>query len=120
MFLSNWTGLEAIYKSDIKYRLTLWTTAFLFIGGMILGPIVQKYAFGAFWTGVPFGFDLTDNKTLVAMIAWAFAVWRSYKQRSIRSWIIIAALVLFVIYLIPHSMMGSELDYKTMEVQTGQ
>lgn len=120
MFLSNWTGLEAIYNSDKMYRLAFWTTAFLFIGGMILGPIVQKYAFGALWTGVPFGFDLTDNKTLVAMIAWALAAWRSYKQKPVRPWIIIAALVLIVIYLIPHSMMGSELDYKTMEVQTGQ
>jgi hypothetical protein len=41
---------------------------------MILGPVVQYYAFGEFWTGVPFGWDLTDNKTLVAVIFWALAV----------------------------------------------
>ena len=39
--------------------------ATLGLGGMILGPIVQKYAFGAYWTGIPFGHDLTDAKNLV-------------------------------------------------------
>ena len=42
------------------------------IGGLVLGPIVQKYAFGAFWTGWPFGADLTDNKTLAMWLAWAW------------------------------------------------
>ncbi len=42
----------------------------LVLGGFLLGPIVQKYAFGAFWTGWPFGEDLTDNKTAVAVLAW--------------------------------------------------
>jgi len=31
---------------------------------------VQHYAFGQLWTGVPFGWDLTDNKTLLAALAW--------------------------------------------------
>ena len=38
----------------------------LAVGGFILGPLVQNYAFGELWTGVPFGWDLTDNKTLIA------------------------------------------------------
>lgn len=120
MFLSTWTGIEALYKSEKMYILTFWTTGLFFLGGMILGPIVQKYAFGAFWTGVPFGFDLTDNKALLAMIGWAIAAWMSYKKKSARLWIIIAALILLTIYFIPHSLMGSELNYQTMEVQTGQ
>ena len=42
--------------------------------GSCSAPIVQKYAFGAFWTGWPFGEDLTDNKTLAMWVAWVVAV----------------------------------------------
>lgn len=120
MLLSTWAGLEAGFNDDKMLRLTYWTTLFLFLGGMILGPIVQKFAFGEFWTGVPFGYDLTDNKTLVAMIAWAWAAWAGYKKKSARLWIIIASVILLLVYSIPHSVMGSELDYQTMEVGTGE
>ena len=44
------------------------------IGGMILGPIVQKYAFGEYWTGFPYGGDFTDNKMLIMWLAWAIAM----------------------------------------------
>lgn len=121
MFLSNWAGLEAISKKERMYKLALWTTGLIFLGGMILGPVVQKFAFGELWTGVPFGFDLTDNKTLVTMITWVVAAWLSYKKKtSARAWIIIAAIVLLLVYSIPHSMMGSELDYETGKIGTGE
>jgi hypothetical protein len=120
MFLSTWAGLEAAFKSETMYQLAFWATGLLFLGGMILGPVVQKYAFGALWTGIPFGFDLTDNKTLLTMVVWGLAAWMSYKRKSARLWIIGAALVLLLVYSIPHSVMGSELDYKTMEVKVGQ
>jgi hypothetical protein len=121
MFLSNWAGLEAIFKQNRMLKLALWTTGLLFLGGMILGPVVQKYAFGEYWTGVPFGFDLTDNKTLVTMVTWIVAAWLSYKKKaSARTWIIIAAIVLLLVYSIPHSMMGSELDYETGKIGTGE
>ncbi|MCK7537691.1 MAG: hypothetical protein MZV63_45435 [Marinilabiliales bacterium] len=48
--------------------------------GMILGPVVQKYAFGDLWTGIPFGWDLTDNKTLIAVFAWILAVVMNRKK----------------------------------------
>ncbi len=47
---------------------------------MILGPIVQKYAFGELWTGIPFGWDLTDNKTLIAFLFWILAVIMNRKK----------------------------------------
>ena len=34
---------------------------------------VQKAAFGAYWTGFPFGYDLTDNKTVLMWLAWVLA-----------------------------------------------
>ena len=82
------------------------------IGGLILGPIVQKHAFGAYWTGVPFGWDLTDNKTLLMWLAWLVAcvvpVWWA---RTRRPFVLAAAALTLVVYLIPHSTHGSQLDY---------
>ena len=101
-------------------RWMAWTTfGLIFVGGMILGPVVQKYAFGAAWTGVPLGWDLTDNKTLIMFIGWIIAVWfvglRGKLQPAGRWTTVLAALLMIVVYLIPHSMYGSELDYSKVE-----
>lgn len=104
------TGLETLRKDANYARLAIWTLAFVFIGGLILGPIVQKYAFGSWWTGFPFGTDLTDNKTLIAFIAWLTAWF--LKKRS-KWWILAAVVLMIAVYLIPHSVMGSELDYQS-------
>ena len=94
------------------------TIIFLLLGGFILGPVVQKFSFGQFWTGWPFGDDLTDNKTLFALIA--FLVAWFLRKKSYSRWLAIgAALVMLAVYLIPHSMNGSELDPETGEVVTG-
>lgn len=111
MVYSMRTGLEAIFKGNNLYKLTLWTSIFLFLGGIILGPIVQKYAFGAFWTGWPIGHDLTDNKTAVAMIFWIIALFRIRKHPQERTWVLVASIVLLAVYMIPHSVLGSEIDY---------
>lgn len=118
MFFSNLAGLMAVVKYPRYKRYALWTLVLLLAGGMILGPIVQYYAFGAFWTGVPFGWDLTDNKTLIAVIFWIFAVYmnRRYDKPLYTA---LAAFVLLLIYSIPHSMFGSELDYSSGEVTQG-
>ena len=94
------------------------TIIFLLIGGFILGPIVQKYSFGQFWTGWPLGEDMTDNKVLFALIAFLIAWF--LRKKSYGRWLAIAAaLVMLAVYLIPHSMNGSELNIETGEVVTG-
>ena len=108
------TGLEFFNKEQKFYRLTTYTLVILFIGGLILGPIVQEYAFGEFWTGVPFGIDLTDNKTLIAFIGWLIAFFAVRKNKNPRFWVAFATILMFVIFLIPHSVLGSELDYNKM------
>ena len=116
MLLSNRAGIEAL-KSDAKPRnYTIYTVIFLLLGGMILGPVVQKFAFGALWTGFPFGHDLTDNKTLIAMIAWIVALIAGRKGKQARWWVLSASIILLLIYLIPHSTLGSELDYSKMDI----
>jgi len=111
MLFSNAAALHALDPRGRSYRYMLITIVLFFIGGMILGPVVQKYAFGAFWTGIPFGYDLTDNKTLIAMIGWLFAWFMNRKGRDGRIWIICAAILMLVIFLIPHSVLGSEIDH---------
>ncbi len=107
-------GLEALRK-DAKTRFFVAGAAGLtLIGGMILGPIVQNYAFGAFWTGVPFGWDLTDNKTLIAMIGWVIAFIATRRNPPARVWVLGASILMFVIFMIPHSVLGSQLDYSTL------
>jgi Na+/melibiose symporter-like transporter len=92
------------------------------VGGMILGPIVQKYAFGAFWTGFPLGYDLTDNKTLLMWLVWVGACgalglrWAgATRERVGRAAVVVATVLMLAVYLVPHSMRGSQLDYEQLE-----
>jgi len=117
MLFSTRTGLEFFNKTPDYKKLSYWTFGLLILGGMIFGPIMQKYAFGAFWTGVPFGIDLTDNKTLIAVIGWIIALIAINKSAKPKRWIIFASVLMFVVYLIPHSVLGSELDYNKMDKQ---
>lgn len=117
MLLSTRTGLEYFNKNPNYKKLTYWTFGILILGGLIFGPIMQKYAFGEFWTGIPFGIDLTDNKTLVAVIGWIIALIALKKSAKPQRWIIFASILMFVIYLIPHSVLGSELDYNELDRQ---
>lgn len=114
MLLSNRTALEALDSSGQSKKYMLWTIGFFLAGGFILGPAVQKYAFNAWWTGIPFGYDLTDNKTLIAMLGWLWAWYKNRQQLRHRGWIILAAVLMLGAYLIPHSLFGSELDYTRM------
>ncbi|HUS86642.1 MAG TPA: hypothetical protein VMW76_05320 [Bacteroidales bacterium] len=118
MLLSTLAGLMSVgrHKSYKKYG--VWTLILLVIGGMILGPIVQKYAFGALWTGIPFGWDLTDNKTLIAVLFWIIAVYANLKSDK-PLLTALAAFVLLLVYSVPHSLFGSELDYGSGEVVQG-
>jgi hypothetical protein len=105
------TGFEALAKGRYTFGYTVFTVIFLILGGLVFGPIMQKYAFGAYWTGWPFGHDLTDNKTAVAAIFWLIALFYQLRNRAKRKWAAIASLVLLLVYLIPHSLMGSEIDH---------
>lgn len=118
MLFSTLAGLMAIGKQPLFRKYTNWTLILFSIGGLLLGPVVQYYAFGDFWTGVPFGWDLTDNKTLIAFIFWLIAVIMNRKKER-PLYTAIAAIVLLLVYSIPHSLFGSELNYASGEVTQG-
>jgi len=113
-------GLGAAFAPTGLRRLVVVTLVCMTIGGLILGPIVQKYTFGAYWTGFPFGYDLTDNKTLIMWLVWVVALAvlglkPKQDERMGRAAVVAAALVAMVVYLIPHSLRGSEFDYTQLE-----
>jgi len=119
MLVATQAGLQALTRTGKLKGLTIATVILMGLGGMILGPVIQYYAFGDAWTGIPLGWDLTDNKTLIAFLGWLVALVRVYKHPRPRWAVLIAALLTLVIFIIPHSVMGSELDYSTGKVTTG-
>lgn len=114
MLFSTRAGIEALDSKSNPRKYALWATGLLIVGGLILGPVVQKFAFGELWTGFPVSSDLTDNKTLIAFIGWIAAVIAGRGGKPARWWVLGASILLLVVYLIPHSLLGSELDYSKM------
>jgi hypothetical protein len=124
MFFGMMIGLRAALAAILgrpEARRYAWVTLVLLgIGGLVLGPVVQKYAFGAYWTGWPFGEDLTDNKTLAMWLAWVVAVVvlsrRPDPADRVARWVVAAAAAVMIgVYVVPHSLRGSQLDYAKAE-----
>ena len=106
------TTFEALI--DGKYKSLLWATLIsLLIGGFILGPLVQWYAFGVLWSGIPFGIDWTDNKVVVELVFWILALYLNRGEQRDRRSVFLAGFLTLLIYFIPHSIFGSEYDYRT-------
>jgi hypothetical protein len=103
-------GLAALAGQDFR-RLTWWAVGCLAVGGFVFGPGVQKQAFDEWWAGVPYGWDLTDNKTVVAGLAWAVAAWQVWRGRG-RAAVVTAAIVTLAVFAIPHSAWGSQIDWR--------
>ena len=92
------------------------TVATLFVGGFIFGPLVQHAAFGPWWTGFPYGTDLTDNKTLLSFLFFVAAL-VTLRWKYNRWVVALAVLLMIAIFSIPHSAFGSEYDYTTQQLK---
>lgn len=112
MTLAIRTTLEALFDGNYKWMIYA-TIITLLIGGFILGPLVQWYAFGVWWSGVPFGYDWTDNKVLIELLFWLIAAFMNRGDRRSRISVYIAGIITLLVYFIPHSIFGSEYDYTT-------
>ena len=113
-------GLSALFDDGSMRKWTVVAFTAMTLGGMVFGPFVQKSAFGEYWTGFPYGGDFTDNKMLIMWLAWALALAiigfkRKKKEIVSRSTVSLAAVVMIVVYLIPHSLGGSTLDYDQVD-----
>ncbi len=113
-------GLSALFDPENMRRWAVVSLVGMTIGGMMLGPLVQKYAFGEYWTGFPFGGDFTDNKMLIMWLAWVITLVLiglkpKKNEKTSRIIVLFAAVVMTAVYLIPHSMGGSTLDYEKID-----
>jgi hypothetical protein len=117
------TGLGAVFAPHGVQRLVRATVAAMTLGGLVLGPLVQRAAFGQLWTGFPIGRDLTDNKTIIMWLAWAAAALALTVARpglrAMRAITLAAAVVMLAVFLVPHSVQGSELDFTKLEQRSG-
>ena len=114
MLWSMRAGLAALFAEKTR-NLTIVTLVLLFAGGLVFGPVVQKFSFGDYWTGWPYGTDLTDNKTAVAFIFWLIATVITFRNPRHRTMVLVASVVLILVYMIPHSLLGSEIDWTDEE-----
>jgi hypothetical protein len=125
MLFSNLAGFGALAAVPRARRHGLVALVLLTIGGLALGPLVQKYAFDAWWTGFPFGTDLTDNKTAIAVAAWLAALvfgarTAPGRERQARGALVAAALVTLAVFAIPHSLFGSEIRWEEAPAAAGR
>ena len=118
------TAFALVLRDPSPERFIPWILLMMVPGGLVLGPLVQKHAFGAYWTGWPLGDDWTDNKTLAAILGWVVA-WLITRlvSASLRGYRVklaamgLAAALTLAVYLIPHSAHGSELDWSKVDAQ---
>jgi len=107
MLFSTRAGIEAILKRSKTFLYSCLTLACLVAGGIILGPFVQKYAFGSFWTGFSFRIRFNRQQNCLCFVIWIIAVIVLNKHRENRIWPVIASIMLIIVFLIPHSLLGS-------------
>jgi hypothetical protein len=113
------TAFEDVKNQAVKIRLgkqTLWATVILFLGTFPLGMWLEYQVYGTYWTGIPFGRDRTDSKTLIIFLYWLIMLYLlkgSALSRNPRGdivgpaaarWVaIIGVLLSLALYLVPHS-----------------
>jgi hypothetical protein len=116
IFLSMMFALRTVFEAfiDGNYKWMIWATLLSFLlGAFVFGPWVQWYAFGVWWSGIPFGYDWTDNKVLLELAFWIWAAIANRGERRDPKSVYLAGLVTLLVYFIPHSIFGSEYDYRT-------
>jgi len=118
MLFAVYTFLLVVTRKEYVKWLKI-TVATLFVGGFIIGPLVQHVAFGPWWTGFPYGTDLTDNKTLLSFLFFIAAL-ATLKWKYNKWMVCLAVFFMVVIFSIPHSTYGSEYNYSTHQLGTGK
>jgi|GEM_PF-2320879 len=113
------TAFEDVKNNAVRIRLgkqTLWATIFLFLGTFPIGIWLEYQVYATYWTGIPFGHDITDSKALVIFLYWTVILYMlrgSALSRDPRKdvigataarWVAVVGVVLsLALYLVPHS-----------------
>jgi len=115
MLFSIYAMIMALINDQNYFKWLCVTVVTMFVGGFIFGPLMQHYAFGPYWTGFPFGTDLTDNKTLISFFFFLLPLFAK-KWKYNRWLVVLASLVMILVFTIPHSTNGSEYNYETEQM----
>jgi len=106
LLLAMRAGLEALALGDHAQRFAWGSFLCVLAGGLVVGPLMKHYAYGLLWAGPPRGLDSTDSKTLVLALAWLLPLILRARGRRARRWIVVAALLSLLAFLVPHSTFG--------------
>lgn len=109
--------LKIIFEGKYSVGVFWLNYILIFLGGFIFGPLLQKQAFGVWWSGFPLGYDVTDNKTFVSFLVWSLAALNVFLKRDAKKLIMISSFITIISYLIPHSLLGTEYDYNTNKLK---
>jgi len=87
---------------------TIWGTLTFFISGFPIGWVIEKQVLGNYWEGIPFGWDITDSKTLFIFIYWLIILllhrFGRLRERGFARAVIIGAVFALIMFLLPHSL----------------
>ncbi len=113
------TAFEDMRNRAVRIRLgkqTLWATIILFLGTFPIGIWLEHQVYGTYWTGIPFGRDITDSKALVIFIYWLIMLYllrgsalsgdprKDVIGATAARWVAVVGVVLsLALYLVPHS-----------------
>jgi hypothetical protein len=113
------TAFEDIKNQAVRIRLgkqTLWATIILFIGTFPIGIWLEYQVYATYWTGIPFGRDITDSKALVIFIYWLVMLYllkgsalsneprKDMIGATAARWVAVVGVILsLALYLVPHS-----------------
>jgi hypothetical protein len=86
---------------------TLYAQVCFFISGFPLGWIIEKQVLGNYWEGIPFGWDITDSKTLFIFVFWMIPLilyWtKRIGEKGFAWWALGAVLFTIAMFALPHS-----------------
>lgn len=79
-----------------------------FITGFPIGWIIEKQVIGNYWEGIPFGWDITDSKTLIILLLWVVFILLQRRGvitlKGYARWVIINTIITILLFLLPHSL----------------
>lgn len=99
------TGQEIFFRK--AYNSAFWGNVAFFIFAIPLGCLIAWQTFGTPWTGIPVGWDITDNKSLITLVFYTAALIGAKTGRvSSKTFAvlgIVGLILTIIVYNIPHS-----------------
>ncbi|OGF62366.1 MAG: hypothetical protein A2Y62_17100 [Candidatus Fischerbacteria bacterium RBG_13_37_8] len=107
--------LSSVFKKT--YSIVLWSWISFTFSTLIIGYYIAYVVFGTGWNGIPFGDDITDNKSLFVVLYWGILLFlrsgdrltispfkNRISKRTFCTWLIVGILLTALVYFIPHSL----------------